>query len=215
MRFKWIAPSWWTISVLAPASANAPKYRSGSGDHQARTSRGIGVTGRSQRTTAGPKRDIGDEVPVHDVDVNPVGMAAATTSATCVGQMPHVGRQDRRGELDVVGKYTHESRSSLANPADRTSLSIEYHDTRATSKVRSSSGLSAGEQIDGLDRGADDLRCIEATSPQDLIEPSHAELNVFGIHGFGNPVGIDRQDVARNERQRRLFVLELVKKPLR
>ena len=49
----------------------------------------------------GPERDIGDEVPVHDVDVNPVG-PGRNDLGHLVGQMAHVGRQDRRGELDVV-----------------------------------------------------------------------------------------------------------------
>ncbi len=60
----------------------------------------------------GPERDIGDEVPVHDVDVNPVG-AGRDGLGHLVGQMGHVGRQDRWGELDAVGKYTHESQAPL------------------------------------------------------------------------------------------------------
>ena len=101
----------------------------------------------------GPERDIGDEMPVHDINVNPVG-ACRDRLGHLVGQMGHVGRQDRWGELDAVGKVLMKSKlrlattvalrekiaSALGSTSIRLALLIEYHDTRATSKVRSSSG---------------------------------------------------------------------------
>ncbi len=62
-------------------------------------------------------------MPVHDVDVNPVG-AGRDDLGHLVGQMAHVGRQDRRGELDVVERIYQELmqdeyEGSLANPAGR------------------------------------------------------------------------------------------------
>ena len=48
-----------------------------------------------------PERDIRDEVPVHDVDVNPV-RPGGDDLRHLVGQVRQVGREDRRGQLDLV-----------------------------------------------------------------------------------------------------------------
>ncbi len=70
------------------------------------------VAGRKRAHDRGPEGNIRNEVAVHDVDVNPVG-TGRDDLGHLVRQMPHVGRQDRRGELDVVGKCAHENGSSL------------------------------------------------------------------------------------------------------
>ena len=72
----------------------------------------------------------------------------------------------------------------------------------ATSRVRSSSGgwppvNASTASIDG----ADDPRRVEVATAEDLVEPLDAELDAAGVHGLGDAVGVERQDVAGLERR--------------
>ena len=76
-------------------------------------------------------------------------------------------------------------------------------------------GMAAGELVDGLDHGADDPRRVEVAAAQDLVEPIDAELGAAVVHGLGDAVGVEGQDVAGLERQGRLVVLEVVEQAQR
>ena len=47
-------------------------------------------------------------------------------------------------------------------------------------------GCAAGELVDGLDHGADDLRRVEVAAAEDRIEPMHAELDA-GVALYSPP----------------------------
>jgi len=57
---------------------------------------------RAQRAHDGrPDGEVGDEVAVHHVDVQPIGRAGDLPDR--LGQVAEVGRQHRRGDLDAPG----------------------------------------------------------------------------------------------------------------
>ena len=63
-------------------------------------SKNSGVWRRSDATTGGPMRHVRDEVPVHDVDVQPVGRRGHL--AHLLGQHAEVGREHRRRDAQVA-----------------------------------------------------------------------------------------------------------------
>ena len=82
--------------MSAPASAKASRKRS-TGEIIRWTSNGFAVCGRSAFTTRRADRQIGDEMAVHDVDVDPVG-AGRVDRADFLAELREIGGQDRRGD---------------------------------------------------------------------------------------------------------------------
>ena len=82
--------------MSAPASAKASRNGS-TGEIIKWTSNGLAVCGRSAFTTAGPNGQVGHEMAVHDVDVDPVG-AGLVDRTHFLAEAGEIGGQDGGGD---------------------------------------------------------------------------------------------------------------------
>ena len=55
--------------------------------------------------------------------------------------------------------------------------------------------------------------CTQVASRQDLVELLQPELLVLGVHGLGDAVGVEHQDVAGTKSQRRLGIVDVLEEP--
>ena len=93
--------STWTVMMSEPALAKASRY----GSHGAIirwTSRVFLVSGRIACDHVRADRDIGHEMPVHHVDMDPVG-AGRFDRAHFLAEPGEIGRQDRRRDTSGRG----------------------------------------------------------------------------------------------------------------
>ena len=93
--------STWTMMWSAPASANAVDEAGRRRDHQVDVERLLRVRadGAHDRRADG---DVGHEVAVHDVDVDPVG-AGGIDGADLLAERGEVGGENRRGDEGRAG----------------------------------------------------------------------------------------------------------------